>query len=46
MSGVKIAMQFFILYRKMPGADVCLGKVACNRMQAPRFPVFGRWGVV
>ena len=36
------------------GADVCLGKVACNAMQAPRFPcvvvsqcfpVFGRWGV-
>ena len=37
MSGVKIAMFFFVLYRKMVGADVCLGKVACRRMQVPRF---------
>ena len=55
MSGVRCAMQFFVLYRRRPGADVVLGKVACQKMKAPRlpcfvlsrcFPMLGRRGVV
>ena len=37
MSGVKECMQFYVLYRRAPGADVNLGKVACKRMEE-------RWG--
>ena len=39
MSDGKSSMSFFVVYRDRFGGDVRLGKVACERMQVPRFCV-------